>query len=135
MDTNLRIRICSTGLATTVLTVPANAPEAHNSPRPSSAPPFRLLKNRLAASIPLNWIETHAPISSAPLHHIIRDGDLPIPRSGVKVPYISISHSHTFSNCIFRGDDTRRDLPYKTPWVHLPSIIPLHILKVKHKFH
>jgi hypothetical protein len=61
---DIRILICSTGLATTVLTVPANAPDIHNSPNPSSPPFLRDLKNRLAASIPLNWIETQAPIPS-----------------------------------------------------------------------
>lgn len=60
-----RIRMCSTGLATTVLATPAKAPDAHSSPSPSWPPPgpLRVLKNRLAASIPLNWIDTHAPIS------------------------------------------------------------------------
>ena len=51
---DLLILICSTGLATTVLTVPAKAPDIHNSPSPSSPPFFLPLKNRLAASIPLN---------------------------------------------------------------------------------
>lgn len=77
-DDNVRILICSTGFATTVFATPANAPDAHNCPRPSSAPTgFRPLKNRLARSRAANWIETQAPI----------------PSKGVSVPWgISTDH-------------------------------------------